>query len=234
MQLLFAQEAREIVRRSEEHGRGKTLQASMTIQIVRPSYTREMELKTWSKGSRLSMVLVLAPARERGVVFLKQQREVWNWIPSIERNIKMPPSMMSQSWMGTDFTNDDLVKEASILEDYTHQLAGDTVVQGRPCFLIDLFPRKGAAVVWGRVRLSIDKKDYLMLAACYYDERGVLVNTLQCSDIKMLGGRTLPALMEMMPADKPGNKTVMRYRSLQFDQPMEDAFFQPANMNRVK
>ena len=121
---LPAQDAREIVRKSEERARGKTSQAGLIIQIVRPTWTREMNLKVWTKGNDFTMILLLAPARDKGTVFLKRKKEVWNWVPSIERTIKLPPSMMRQNWMGTDFTNDDVVKEASIAEDYEHKKTG--------------------------------------------------------------------------------------------------------------
>jgi hypothetical protein len=106
----FGQEAKDIVKKADAKARGKTSVASITIQTIRPGWIREMSVKGWTKGNDLTLVLVLAPAKEKGVVYLKRKKEVWNWIPSIERNIKMPPSMMNQSWMGTDFTNDDLVK----------------------------------------------------------------------------------------------------------------------------
>lgn len=116
--ITWAQDARDIVKKADEKMKGKTATANITIQTVRPNWSREMTLKSWSKGNDWSMILVTAPAKDKGIVYLKRKKEVWNWIPSIERNIKLPPSMMSQSWMGTDFSNDDLVKEASVIEDY--------------------------------------------------------------------------------------------------------------------
>lgn len=232
--IALPQEAKDIVKKADEKAKGKTSISNITVQIIRPSWTREMSVKAWTKGNDLSMILVLAPAKEKGVVFLKRKKEVWNWIPSIERNIKMPPSMMSQSWMGTDFTNDDLVKEASILEDYNHSFLEDVGIDGRSCYKIQLIPKPKAAVVWGKVILSIDKKDFMMLHAEYFDEDKKLINTMHCSDIKMLGGRLLPAKMEMVPADKKGNKTVMIYNSLSFDTPLEDSFFTTQNITKVK
>jgi hypothetical protein len=114
--------AKDIVKKADDNMRGKTSQADITIKIIRPTWSREMNMKAWTKGDDYSMILVTSPAKEKGTVFLKRIKEVWNWIPSIERNIKLPPSMMSQSWMGTDFTNDDLVKEASSVSDYDHKL----------------------------------------------------------------------------------------------------------------
>jgi len=230
----FAQDAKEIVRKSDEHVRGTTSQADMTIQIIRPTWSREMSMKTWSKGNDLAMILMTSPARDKGTIFLKRKKEVWNWIPSIERNIKLPPSMMSQSWMGTDFTNDDLVKEASVVEDYNQTIIGEEEIDSRTCYKIQMIPKPEAAVVWGKVILWIDKKDFLMLKAEYYDEENILINTMIAGDIKLLGGKLLPSIMEMMPADKKGNKTVLIYNSLLFDKPIEESFFSTQNMQRVK
>lgn len=231
---ITAQSALEIVRKADEKLKGSSTVASMTIQTVRPNWTREMTLKSWTKGSDYAMILVTAPAKDKGIVYLKRKKEVWNWIPAIERTVKLPPSMMSQSWMGTDFSNDDLVREASITSDYTHTLLGEATVEGRNCFQIRLDPKPEAAVVWGKVVVWIDKKDYLMLRVQYFDEEDELVNTLQNSDIKMLGGKLLPARMEMTPAGKKGHKTVMIYHSMVFDKPISDDFFTSQNMPRVQ
>ena len=229
-----AQNAREIVKRADDRAKGKTSQANLTIQIVRPSWSREMVMKTWSKGNDLALILVTSPAKDKGIAYLKRKKEVWNWVPAIERNIKLPPSMMSQSWMGTDFTNDDLVKEASIVEDYDHSIIKDTAIDGRICYVIQMLPKPQSSVVWGKVLLCIDKKDFIMMRAEYYDEDGRLVNTMHCSDIKMLGGKLLPARMEMVPVDKKGNKTVLIYNSLEFDKTIDDNFFTTQNMPRVQ
>jgi outer membrane lipoprotein-sorting protein len=146
----------------------------------------------------------------------------------------MPPSMMNQSWMGTDFTNDDLVKEASILEDYDHSLLGDVVIEGRDCYKIQLIPKPKSAVIWGKIIMAIDKKDFMMLHVEYFDEDKVLINTMYCTDIKMLGGRLLPRKMEMVPASKKGNKTVLIYNSIVFDAQLEDSFFSTQNITKVK
>jgi outer membrane lipoprotein-sorting protein len=232
--IALSQEAKDIVKKADEKAKGKTSVANITIQTIRPSWTREMTVKAWTKGNDLSFILVLAPAKEKGVVFLKRKKEVWNWIPSIERSIKMPPSMMSQSWMGTDFTNDDLVKEASILEDYNHSFLQDAIIDGRNCYKIQLLPKPKSAVVWGKVIMDIDKKDFMMLHVEYYDEDGVLINTMHCSDIKLLGDRLLPGKMEMVPASKKGNKTVLIYNSLIFDTPLDDSFFNTQNITKAK
>jgi outer membrane lipoprotein-sorting protein len=224
----------EIVKRADDKMRGNSNQAEMVMRIVRPTWQREVSMKSWAKGTELAMILVTSPARDKGTAFLKRKREVWNWQPSIDRTIKLPPSMMLQSWMGSDFTNDDLVKESSVVEDYDHALAGDTIIDGRPSYKIIMIPKEEAAVVWGKVISYIDKKDYLQLLTYFYDEDGELVNTLKGSDIRMLGGRILPARMEMTPADNPRNHTIIEYRSLTFDVPMEESFFSIQNLKRLR
>jgi len=222
------------VRRAEARTRGDASAAQLTITTVRPSWTREMRVKAWTQGRDVTLILVTAPAKDKGIVFLRRGREVWNWIPAIERNIKLPPSMMGQSWMGTDFTNDDLVKEASIVDDYEHRLEGEDSVGGRRCHRIRLTPKPEASVVWGRLVMWVDQRDLLMLRTEYYDEAGGLANTLLASDVRMLGGRLLPGRVEMVPADKKGHRTVMTYQDLVFDPPLPPWFFTTQQMSRVQ
>ena len=228
-----AQDATELVRRADAHARGKTSLAEISMKVIRPDWSREMSMRAWTKGNSLAMVQVLSPARERGIVYLKRSREVWNWIPSIERTIKLPPSMMSQSWMGSDFSNDDLVKEFSIVEDYTHTRLGEEPVSGRNCVKVQLIPKPEAAVVWGKVLLWIDPVDLLMMRAEYYDEEGELLNRMLTTSTGVLGGRMLPLRMEMIPVDKPGQKTVISYISLVFDQELSDDFFTVRQMQQM-
>lgn len=229
-----AQDAKEIVRISDAHVRGKTMIGQMTIKIVRPDYSREMSMNSWSKGTQYSLILVTAPAKDKGSTFLKRIKEVWDWVPTLERTIKLPPSMMSQSWMGTDFTNDDLVKETSIVDDYDQTILGEEMMGDRMCYKIQLIPKPNAAIVWSKVLMWIDKKDYLQMKTESYDEDGALVNTLVGSDIKMMGGRQLATTLEMTPRDKPGHKTIIIYQSLEFDKPISDDFFRTQNMKNPR
>lgn len=228
-----AQTAREIVQKADANMRGNTSQAHIMIQTVRPTWSREMMVKTWMKGTNLAMILIQSPAKDKGIVFLKRRKEVWNWMPSLEKIIKLPPSMMSQSWMGTDFTNDDLVKESSIVNDYEHRITGDTTIEGRSCYVIEMTPRPEAAVVWGKLIVCIDKKDFLELYTRFYDEDGMLVNTMTASVIRTMNGRLLPTRFEMIPAGKANQKTVMIYKTIQFNRPIDDSFFTTEKMKTV-
>ena len=224
----------EIVTQADQKRRGETNFSQMKISIVRPSWSRDMEVKAWSKGTDYSMILITSPARDKGTTFLKRDKEIWNWIPSIDRNIKLPPSMMMQSWMGSDFTNDDLIKESSIIDDYSHRLLGDSLVLGLDCFKIELIPNPDAPVVWGKIYMWIDKKDFMELKTELYDEDGYLVNRVLFSEIENLDGRLLPSKMEYIPVDKPGQKTVIKYQVVDYDIDIGESYFSLQNMKRVR
>lgn len=228
-----AQNATEIVKKANERLQGKSSQGVMTMTIIRPKWRRTVEMKSWSKGSNFSLILIKKPVRDKGSGYLKRGKEMWNWLPKVGRVVKMPPSMMNQSWMGSDFTNDDLVRQSSIVVDYTHKIVGSQTLEGRDCYKILLTPKPNAPVVWGKVEMWISKKDFLQLQSKMYDEDGYLVNTMRGSKIKNLGGRVLPSYMEMIPADKPNQKTVLEYKRMVFDKPMSDGFFSVQNMKRV-
>lgn len=229
----LAQDARSIVQKADEKMRGNTMQAEMIIRTIRPSWSREMRCKTWMKGNSLAMILIESPVKDKGIAFLKRKKEVWNWMPSLERTIKLPPSMMSQSWMGTDFTNDDLVKESSVVDDYKHSIVGDTLIQNRNCYIIEMIPKPEAAVVWSKVIICIDKKDFLELHSRFYDEDGKLINIMNSSDIKQMHDRIIPTFFEMIPADKKGQKTEMVYTNIQYNKPLEDNFFAVEKMKTL-
>lgn len=229
-----AQDAREIVKRADDKMRGQTSQAEMTIQTTRPTWSREMTVRTWMKGNEYAMILIQSPVKDRGTVFLKRKKEVWNWLPTLERSIKLPPSMMSQSWMGTDFTNDDLVKESSVVDDYNHTIAGDTLIGERSCFIIKMIPKPESAVVWGKLIVCIDKKDFLELHSRFYDEDDGLVNVMNGLDIKEMDGRIIPTRFEMIPIDKKNQRTQIIYKKIVFNRPIDDAFFTIESMRNLK
>ena len=143
--------AKDIVRIADEKNRGETMQGEMSMTIIRPKWERTVSMKSWSKGDKYFMIYITEPAKEKGQVFLKVDKEMWNYVPTISRMIKIPPSMMMQSWMGSDFTNDDLVKQSSIVVDYDHTLLGEENIRGMECYKIELIPHEDAAVVWGKI-----------------------------------------------------------------------------------
>lgn len=226
--------AAEIIQKAENKLRGSSSAAEMEMTIVRPKYTRTMTFKSWSKGEEYALMVVESPARDKGTATLKRGREMWTWQPRVQRVIKMPPSMMSQSWMGSDLTNDDLVRQSSLVKDYTQRLLGAQTIDGRACYHIELKPRPDAPVVWGKILLWIDKTAFMQLRTEFYDEDGYLVNTIEGKAVKSLGGQLLPSKMVVTPADEPGHQTILEYRSLRLNVPLADDFFSLQNLKRIR
>lgn len=233
---VYSQElsATEIIDKADKKSRGKTSQGTMIMKIVRPDWERTVEMKSWSKGDDFFLIYITAPAKDKGQVFLKRYKEMWNWVPSIERMIKIPPSMMMQSWMGSDFTNDDLVKQSSIVKDYTHTLLGEETIREQECYKIELIPHPDAPVVWGKIISWVTKDGFNTWKVEYYDEDEFLINIQDASDIKDFGDRQLPSRMEITPADEPEKKTILIFSETIFNKPIDDGFFTQQNMKRVR
>ncbi len=229
-----AQDVKEIIRKADEKMRGKSSISEMTVKIVRPTWSRSMTMKTWTLGTEYSMTYMVTPAKDRGTVFLKRKMELWNWVPSIERTIKMPPSMLAQSWMGTDMTNDDLVKQTSNVDDFEHKLLGEETIEGRKCWKIEMIPHEDVAVVWGKIIVWVDQTDDIYMKNEFYDEDNYLVNTMNAKSVKELGGRLMATVLEVIPAEDEGHKTILTYNSMQFDVELKESFFTVQNMKRVK
>ena len=234
---LYAQplSASEIVRKADEKFNGeKSSIMAMTMTIIRPTWQRTVEFKNWSLGRDYALTLITSPAKEANQTFLKRGTEMWSWNPAINRLIKLPPSMMSQGWMGSDYTNDDILKESSVVNDYTHEIIGEETIDGRLCYKIRMVAKEDAAVIWGHQVRWIDKKDFLILKAELFDEDGVLVRSESGSDIKTMDGRMIQTKIELVPAEEPGNKTILIIKEMKFNIPVQESFFSQQNMKNVR
>jgi outer membrane lipoprotein-sorting protein len=235
--ILYSQgiSAIDLVKKADEKFNGeKSGISTMVMTIVRPDWTRTVEFKSWSVGRENSLTLITAPSKDEGQTFLKRGQEMWSWNPSINRLIKLPSSMMSQGWMGSDYTNDDILKESSVVNDYTHEIIGEEMIDNRLCYKILMVAKEDAGVVWGHQVRWIDKKDYLNLKNELYDEDGYLVRTETGTDIKMMDGRIIPTRIELIPAEEKGNKTIVEIKEIKFNVAIEDSFFSQQNMKRVR
>lgn len=232
--LSFTQNATEIVKKADELMRAKSSYTEMTMKIVKPDWTREMSMKVWALEPDYALILITSPARDKGTVTLKRKNEVWNWLPSAQKVIKIPPSMMLQSWMGSDFTNDDLVRESSVINDYTHKIIGEEKLYGYDCYKILLTPKPQAGVVWSKIITWITKDTYLQPLVEYYDEDNQVVKKFVGSELKLMDGRKIFTHWEMIPLDKPGSKTVMDYNKIQFNIKIDESFFSEQNMKKVR
>lgn len=198
--------------------------AEIEMEVVTPDWKRTLSMDFWSEGLDRTFIVIKAPARDAGVATLRTGREMWNYFPKINKVMKVPPSMMLGSWMGSDFTNDDLVKESTLLDDYT----GEYFIPEKPdagLYYVSLKPKKETVSLWAEIKLTIGKRDLLPLREDYYDEKGRLMRTMEFSDVRRLGARTIPCTMKMVPLSNPGHSTVIRYRKAEFDgEPVPDTF----------
>ena len=225
-------DGRSIVERSEAHLWGRTLQGRYEMTITTQRWQRTLSMRVWIERPGRSLVRIESPAKEAGIGSLRIGAQMWNYIPAVERTVKIPPSMMLQPWMGSDFTNDDLVKASSMLEDYEHQRLDGTVYQGVPAYQVAATPKPDAAVVWGRIEIWVHREDLLPLAQAYFDDRGRLVRTLTFSDVRTVGGRRVPTRWVMQPADEPTKRTTVVLEEAVYDRPIADEVFSQRNLQR--
>lgn len=222
----------EIVRRCDDLLRGEESYCRIAMTITRPSWTRAVTMEAWTRGTEASFIRVLSPPKEHGTTFLKKRREAWQYAPTIDRVIKIPPSMMLQSWLGSDFTNDDVVRADSIIVDYSHEIMRETIEQGVECWVIAATPKAGAPVVWGRVELQIRKPDFIAVRVDYFDEDGTRVKTYDTSDYTEIEGRHLALRMTMRDLTRPGYQTEILYSDLTFKPEIAPDVFTQQNLRR--
>ena len=223
----------EIIDRVDRLLRGDSSRGVATMEVVTEHWERQMTMEIWSLGTDYSLVRLRAPQREAGTATLKAEADIWNYLPKVDRTIKVPASMMGGAWMGSHFTNDDLVKESRLVEDYDIELAFDGEdPDGVAVWEFRLTPKSDAAVVWGSIEYRIRQRDDMPLWTGFYDEDGELVRTMEHGEFTEFGGRTVPGVMDVYPADKPDERTTIRYEELEFDVDLEPAFFSLRSLQR--
>ncbi len=226
--------ALEIIQKADEKVRGKTNTSVMIMEIIRPTWKRSVSMKSWGRGMDFSMTYITAPAKDKGQVSMKRKTEMWNWMPSIGRMIKIPASMMSQGWMGSDYTNDDILKESSIVVDYKHKIISDENIDGHDTYKIELIPKEEAAVIWGKVYKWITKDEFIQIKSEYYDEDNDMVKSDFSYDFKTMDGRIIPTRIEIIPANEKGKKTVIKIVESKFDIELPESFFSQQQMKRIR
>jgi outer membrane lipoprotein-sorting protein len=227
---LAGQTAQEIVDQVDRLLRGESSQARMAMDIETAHWSRTLEMEVWSLGTEYALVRVLSPAKEAGTATLKADQEVWNYLPRVDRTIKVPPSLMMGSWMGSHVTNDDLVKESRLIEDYEIEISFEGRREAAEVWEFTLVPRPDAPVVWGRIVEQVRKSDMMPTWVRYFDEDGSLVRTMTFDDFRVMGGRLVPARFTIQPEDKPEERTVIRYSELEFDVGLDESFFSLRNL----
>jgi len=224
--------ATEILDRVDDLFRGAQSTAKMEMTVTTENWTRTLSMEAWSKGKDKALVRILSPKKERGTATLRSGKEIWNYLPKVKRTIKLPSSMMSGSWMGSHFTNDDLVKESRFAEDYTFQVTFRGKRGAEQLVEIDCRPKPSAAVVWGKVLVEVEASSYLPVRVRYYSEDMKLARTVTFGKNQKFGSRTLPSIMTAVPADKPKESTRIVYQSIDFDTAVPDGMFSLRELQR--
>jgi outer membrane lipoprotein-sorting protein len=224
--------ARQILDRVDDLFRGKSSKGIMAMKIATAHWTRTLKVEWWSEGRDKSLMRILRPKKEEGTATLRVGNEIWNYLPKVNRVIKLPSSMMSASWMGSHFTNDDLVKESRMAEDYTFELTFRGEREGREILEVTCRPKPDAAVVWGKILVVVRPVDYLPIKILYYDEDMNLARTMHFSDFGPLGDRNLPRVMRMVPEDKPDEMTEITYEEMTFDLDLPAGTFSIRSLKR--
>jgi len=199
---LQANEAQAIIKKLEKNLRGDYMYSTMSMIVTSKRGKRTVKIESWSEGNDKSFIKILYPKKDKGITFLKIDNQMWQYIPKIERTIKIPPSMMLQSWMGSDFTNDDMVKESSLEEDYNAKLLSR---KGNSATL-ELIPKEDAAVVWGKIIIDVDLKNAVPVKETFYDDMMQKVRVMTFSKIEQHGSHMVPMVMELKPLDASKKK----------------------------
>lgn len=229
----LALSAGEIIEASEKAVRGDSQQGTFVMTVKTRRWTRSMTLHSWeNRLQKKSFAEIISPPKDAGNRFLLMDKNMWHYVPRLQQTVKISASMMLQSWMGSDFSNDDIIKESSIKTDYTHKLLGTETVDGHRCYKIELSPRPEAAVVWGKIVYFARESDYLPVREDFYNEHGVLKKLLSCSSFKTMHDRVIPTVYRMQTVGKKDQYTLMEIKDVRFNIAIPARIFSLQNLQR--
>ncbi len=224
----------EIIDKVDQMLRGDSSRGRVEMSVVTRRWERNVTMEIWSEGTENALIKVLQPKKEAGTTTLKVGSDMWNYLPKIDRTIRVPTSMMMGSWMGSHFTNDDLVKESRLIRDYEIEIVYEGDREGVEVYEFQLTPHPEAPVVWGKMLYQVRKRDLMPTWAEYYGEDGELKRTMTFSDYREMGGRLVPTKSRMVPQDKPEEYTEMIYHELHFDIPIPQGTFSLSSLRRSR
>jgi len=226
-------DAGQIVQAAIDHWRGLSSYTEMTMVIHRPDWERSMTMRAWTKGDDKSLVRVVEPSKDRGNGTLTDDNDMWTFSPKVNRVIKIPSSMMGQSWMGSDFSNKDVARADDIVDQYDHEMLSVDAVDGITVYRIEAIPHEDAAVVWGREVLTI-REDYVVLEHAFFDQDGELVKSLHTLDIGEMGGRTIATRQRMSKVDTPEEWTEITVNDVEYELELKDSLFTLSNLRNPR
>ncbi len=226
-------QAASIIRYGEEQLRGDSTQATLVMVIRKPDFTRKLRLRSWTTGDKRALVEILEPVKEEGISSLRSDDQMWNYLPKTDQVVRVPTSLMLQSWMGSDFTNDDLMKSSSLIRDYNHRVLKNSIIGKEKVVLIECVPKPNAPVVWGKIHYWARTVDRLPLKQEFYDEKGKWVRTMSFAGFKKMDNRVIPTLISVKVAENPKQKTTILYQKVLFDRAIDENLFSPDLIRRA-
>ena len=223
--------ALDLLKKVDELYRSDSSYGEMEMEVVTPNWTRTIGIKSWARGMKKTFIYITAPQKDEGISTLRIGSKMWNYFPKINKIMRVPPSMMMGSWMGSDFTNDDLVKESTLLDDYNGEFFKSADLD---FYHIRLKPKKTAVSLWGKIEILIDKKNNLPVKQIYFNEKGGIARVMEFKDIKNLGGKFIPSTLIMRQTSKPKRRTVIKYKKIDFDIKISEKTFSIRNLQKKR
>ncbi|GIU29653.1 outer membrane lipoprotein-sorting protein [Shewanella schlegeliana] len=225
--------AHEMIQKAMDNWRGLTSSSLLTMVIHRPSWERSMTVQGWTEGDKKSLVRITEPKVDAGNAFLIDDKQMWSYSPKINRVIKVPSSMMNQSWMGSDFSNKDVSRTTELLEDYSHRLIATDELDGYRVYTIESIPHESAPVVWGK-QITLLRDDWVMLRQEFWDQDDKLVKAMECGDIESVGHRSVAMRCRMSQVEKAEEWTEIRNQNVRFDITLPDYMFTLSNLRNPR
>ncbi len=225
--------AYQIIEKAQKNRNINDFLAQADMTIYRPTWERSIGIKTWGKSIDMGMILIVSPPKEKGQAFLKRDEDIWSWQPAIERTVKIAASATGSSWLGSDFTIDDMLNSSSFLYEFNHDLSGEEKIHGDLCYKLLLTPTPESVTIWNKLIIWISKTSFVERKIEYYDEDNVLIRTLTSNNIETYEGHHFPLHVEVIPADKEGCKTTIKILNYAIDPSIKESFFSLQNMKRL-
>ncbi|MCP4669962.1 MAG: outer membrane lipoprotein-sorting protein [Desulfobacula sp.] len=219
----------QLLDKVDKQFRSDTSTSELEMQIETKNWKRTLKMRMWTKGMEKTLIQIDSPKKDRGISTLKRDKSMWNFFPKINKVIKIPASMMMGSWMGSDFTNDDLVKENTFVDDYTHKFFNK---EDKEFYHIEIVPKEETVTVWGKITLKIRKSDNIIAQEVFYSENGEKIKIMEFTDVKIMGGKKIPSTMTLIPLKKKNQRTVIKYLKATFDGPVKDSIFTRKNLQK--
>lgn len=217
--------ALDLIRKLEKNSRGETFSGDLAMTVTQRGQSRKMSIRFWSRGREEALIRILEPARDKGTGNLRVKTDLWQYLPRVNKTIKVPSSLLFQSWMGSDFSNDDLVKSSSLERDYTHKYIGEETLDGQKAIKIESTPKPDAKIVWGKVYVWVTPAEGALVGQDFHTEAGKLVKKLRGFDQKTYGAYTVPTKMTMQDLSREQSTTEIIYSKIEFDKKFADSLF---------